>query len=174
MATRNIVPRADEEGNIGTTLKNWLKGWFKDVFVGGVLTDGVNNISLATLAAIAFDNDSASSEGISTTTSLTYIEKLSFPFTPAFSGDYLIHWACELGSSNANKTHRVKVELDNTTIINEHIQISNSADGYKTVSGYKRITLTASQEYVFDMDYAGDVAQTTAIRKARFEIGRIS
>jgi hypothetical protein len=28
MATKNIVPRAHEEGNIGTSLKNWLKGWF--------------------------------------------------------------------------------------------------------------------------------------------------
>lgn len=34
MATRNIVPRGDGEGNIGTSLKNWLKGWFKEIFVG--------------------------------------------------------------------------------------------------------------------------------------------
>ena len=47
MATRNIVPRANEEGNIGTTLKNWLKGWFKDLFVSGDITDGVNSISVA-------------------------------------------------------------------------------------------------------------------------------
>lgn len=29
MATRNIVPRADGEGTIGTTLKKWLSGFFK-------------------------------------------------------------------------------------------------------------------------------------------------
>lgn len=29
MATRNIVPRANDEGTIGTTLKNWLNGFFK-------------------------------------------------------------------------------------------------------------------------------------------------
>lgn len=29
MATRNIVPRADGEGTLGTTLKNWLNGFFK-------------------------------------------------------------------------------------------------------------------------------------------------
>lgn len=49
MATRNIVPRDDGEGNIGTTLKNWLKGWFKNVFVSGNLTDGVNDVTVAEL-----------------------------------------------------------------------------------------------------------------------------
>ena len=29
MSTRNIVPRANEEGSIGTTLKRWLSGFFK-------------------------------------------------------------------------------------------------------------------------------------------------
>jgi len=28
MATKNIVPRADNEGGIGTTAKAWLKGFF--------------------------------------------------------------------------------------------------------------------------------------------------
>jgi len=36
MATRNIAPRATGEGEIGTTLKKWLKGWFKDVNVDSV------------------------------------------------------------------------------------------------------------------------------------------
>jgi hypothetical protein len=56
MATKNIVPRAHEEGNIGTSLKNWLKGWFKDLFISGNLTNGSNNISIADLQDI-IDND---------------------------------------------------------------------------------------------------------------------
>jgi hypothetical protein len=42
MATRNVVPRATEEGNIGTDLKRWLKGWFKNLMVAGefLLGDG--------------------------------------------------------------------------------------------------------------------------------------
>jgi len=47
MATRNIVPRANEEGNIGTTLKNWLKGWFKDIFVSNNITDGTNSVTVS-------------------------------------------------------------------------------------------------------------------------------
>lgn len=44
MATRDIVPRADSEGGIGTSLKRWASGWFdaingKDIS-GGVATAG--------------------------------------------------------------------------------------------------------------------------------------
>jgi hypothetical protein len=35
MSTRNIVPRANEEGNIGTSSKNWLSAFFKTINVLG-------------------------------------------------------------------------------------------------------------------------------------------
>jgi hypothetical protein len=43
MATKNIVPRADSEGGIGTTLKRWASGWFyaingKDISSGVATT----------------------------------------------------------------------------------------------------------------------------------------
>ena len=50
MATRNIVPRADEEGNLGATSKRWIKGWFKDVFIGGSFSDGTITKTLSELA----------------------------------------------------------------------------------------------------------------------------
>jgi len=33
-----MVPRANNQGEVGTSLKNWLKGWFKQLFVGA---DGI-------------------------------------------------------------------------------------------------------------------------------------
>lgn len=33
--TRNIVPRADGEGSLGTEEKNWQQGYFKDITVAG-------------------------------------------------------------------------------------------------------------------------------------------
>lgn len=42
MATKNIVPRADSEGQIGTSLKKWLKGVFVNLLVSGSITDGTN------------------------------------------------------------------------------------------------------------------------------------
>ena len=47
MASRNFVPRTNEEGSLGTVLKKWLKGWFRDLFVGESLTDGVNSVTVA-------------------------------------------------------------------------------------------------------------------------------
>lgn len=44
MATKNIVPRDDGEGNIGTAAKNWLKGFFKTIFLGtGGIVDSNSN-----------------------------------------------------------------------------------------------------------------------------------
>jgi len=50
MATRNIVPRADGEGNIGTALKNWLKGWFVSIFVSGNITDGTHSKTIEVIS----------------------------------------------------------------------------------------------------------------------------
>lgn len=37
MPTRNIVPRADGEGNIGTSSKNWLSSFFKTINILGAM-----------------------------------------------------------------------------------------------------------------------------------------
>lgn len=37
MATRKIVPRADNEGGIGTALKRWANGFFVTLSVGGIV-----------------------------------------------------------------------------------------------------------------------------------------
>jgi len=42
MTTPNQVPRANEEGEVGTSAKNWLKGWFKRLFVG---SDGIVDVN---------------------------------------------------------------------------------------------------------------------------------
>jgi hypothetical protein len=57
MATRNIVPRADGEGQLGTTAKRWLKVETDDIHVDGltasraVVTDGDKDLSSATTTA---------------------------------------------------------------------------------------------------------------------------
>jgi len=63
MATKNIVPRATGEGTIGTSLKNWLKGFFNGLDVNGNLnvtgtatgvtpTAGDNSTKFATTAFV--------------------------------------------------------------------------------------------------------------------------
>ncbi len=40
MATRDLVPRADGEGEIGTTEKRWLGGHFKTIYASSIESDG--------------------------------------------------------------------------------------------------------------------------------------
>ena len=47
MATRNIVPNNDSEGNIGAVIKKWIKGWFVDVYVSGSITDGTDSVTVS-------------------------------------------------------------------------------------------------------------------------------
>lgn len=46
MAIKNIVPRDDGQGSIGTSAKNWLKGWFKSIFLGtsGIVDSDGNEV----------------------------------------------------------------------------------------------------------------------------------
>jgi hypothetical protein len=51
MPIRHLVPKTDLERTLGTVLKRWLKGWFRDIFVDGVLTNGSQNASVVDLAS---------------------------------------------------------------------------------------------------------------------------
>jgi hypothetical protein len=46
MATKNFVPRANNEGNIGTNIKRWLKGWFDTLFVANGITNGTDTTTV--------------------------------------------------------------------------------------------------------------------------------
>lgn len=54
MATRNIVPRADSEGSLGTTTKRWLSA-----FIDAITTDWVNGVKLRTRTVVALDDEDA-------------------------------------------------------------------------------------------------------------------
>jgi len=172
MATRNIVPRANEEGNIGTSLKNWLKGWFKDLFVSGNLTDGSNDVTIANLAAIAADDGYAESEGQSNTTSGSYQQKTRLSFTPAYTGDYLLMWSAEITGDSLVSSTLVRLQQDDTTDLAEVRHEPKDSSDWYAVSGIKKVSLTASQAYTFDLDYA-TTGNTGSIRRARVAIRKI-
>jgi len=172
MATRNIVPRGNEEGNIGTSLKNWLKGWFKDLFVSGNLTDGSNDVTVAQLSAIAADDGYAESEGQSNTTSGSYQQKTRLSFTPAYTGDYLLMWSGEVAQDSLVSSTLVRLQQDDTTdLAEQRIEPKDNAD-WQPVGGIKKVSLTASQAYTFDIDYAS-TGNTSSIRRARVAIRKI-
>lgn len=62
MATKNIVPRADEEGGIGTSAKKWLSGFFETIYVSSIknLTD-LGSMLLGGVVTVTVDTGLAAS-----------------------------------------------------------------------------------------------------------------
>ena len=56
MATKNIVPRANGEGGIGTSVKRWLRGFFKNINVDteAIVPTPANNDNSTKAATTAF------------------------------------------------------------------------------------------------------------------------
>lgn len=204
MATRNIVPRANGEGNIGTSLKKWLKGWFLDVFVSGNLTDGTNNISVANakdsndkkhvqgtdagldtgganavtavqlralLASASPDNAHAESEAESTTTATAMQNKVTFNFTPAFTGEYKLDFCMDLTNSSAIKKTSWQVTQVGNILSDGTVEIDSINNQYLTVCGFNIISLTAGVATSFTIDFCR-VDNTAKIKRARLAIRR--
>ena len=65
MATRNIVPRANEEGQIGTSLKKWNQGHFKTIYADtydGVNTSGGSNKRIFDSSQMRLDDTNTGSD----------------------------------------------------------------------------------------------------------------
>ena len=123
--------------------------------------------------------DYAASEGESSTTSNTYQQKLRLTTGSVSAGDYRIGWSFEYTSTTDKLDCGFKVEVDDTTVINE---ISPSpqkkyADGVLyNISGFKDLSLS-NASHTIDLDYIARVGieiGTTYIRRARLEIWRVS
>jgi len=171
MATRNIVPRVTEEGNIGTNLKRWLKGWFKDIFVAGYLTDGNTSISIAELfqsGAGGYIED----EGVSSTSSATYQQKTRLDFVAPATGNYILNFSAECGNSNAGKQSEFQIQQGDTTVLENWFVTCGINGEYSLCSGMKRIALNAGQTYFWDLDYRA-TTNTCNIRRARLAIRKV-
>ena len=66
MATRNISPRANGEGSIGTSIKKWLAGWFGTVNATTVNTGAV--VATGNVGAQTFTGDGSALTGIASGT----------------------------------------------------------------------------------------------------------
>jgi len=93
MATRNIVPNNDSEGNIGAVIKKWIKGWFVDVYVSGSITDGTDSVTVNQLANPPGGGDLLSTNNLSdvadAATSLTNLSgEPAFSKNTAFNKDF--------------------------------------------------------------------------------------
>lgn len=176
----NEIAKADGLGK----LDSWISdGTTTTKGLVELATDGETNANVAVQG-----NDSrlifgtqfqeGSSDGVSTTTSTTFQQKLRIttPVVPA--GTYRI--ACSynwlLSSNTAGRSFDGRIEVDDTTTIFTHQQrpANTDATGLWVAGGFAYIALT-NDAHTIDLDYrTTDGAATATISKAKLEVWRVS
>jgi len=111
----------------------------------------------------------ATSEGESTTTSTSFVEKLSHTTPVLTTNKHRISWYCEV-DVNSNKIE-MQCELDNTTVIGSGYN-DGSLDEYISQPGFIIITPTAATHQI-DIDFKQLVSGTVRIRRARIVVEEI-
>ena len=112
-----------------------------------------------------------SDELISSTTSLSYIDKVVLDVIPLFTGNYKLNWYCEISQSNLNARALTRV-FDDTNIFGESITDFKVANIYKNISGYKIISLTKGVRVIFRLQFCAS-SQTVSIQRARLLLERL-
>ena len=116
-----------------------------------------------------FSDDSESS-----TTSTTFINKLSWEFTPIIFGEYIFNWSFEMADSLASGNYLYRVVYNSTILTSSRINtgVSYGNGGWFPISGFKKIGLLSSSEN-FSIDYCRS-SGTAYIKNARFKLTRIN
>ena len=114
------------------------------------------------------------SDAQSTTTSTTYINKLTYTTPTIPAGYYRIGWQFEWRRNSTTNDFRARVQVDNTTNIMEMHEESKDPNSWHPASGFDIIQLTAGS-HTIDIDFAGETTGSTSyIRRARIEFWMIS
>jgi len=122
--------------------------------------------------------DYAESEGESSTTSDSYQQKLRLTTGTVPAGTYRIGWSFEYSSTEDKVDCGFRIELDDTTAINEIVPPPKKkySDGaYDILSGFKHTSLT-NASHIIDVDYKANIDAelgTTYIKNTRLEIWRV-
>jgi hypothetical protein len=118
---------------------------------------------------------SASSVGISASSSITYADKVTIS-TPAITGTLLVQWSIQISSnSNARPTKiRIQNTTDAVTLVSEMSEISQSNSIYTTRSGMFEFT-AAGVAKTLALQFAANAAgQNTNVREANLILWRVS
>jgi hypothetical protein len=117
---------------------------------------------------VSFSN---SDELLSSTTSLTYVDKVVLTFTPLFTGNYKIQWYCELAQSNTNQSAFVRV-FDGINIFGETSNYFSVANVYIGSGGWATKFLIKNNSLTIFLQFRAS-NKTVSIRRARLLVERI-
>ena len=117
---------------------------------------------------------SATNEAVQTHTGDTnYSEKLTLDRTWD-AGDYIVHWYCELSVDDAVNLWKLRIHLDDSTILAAPQDELENAGDYRPVGGSYPVTFTNAQHFI-DLDIATDNALTTvSVRYARIWVEKVN
>jgi len=112
----------------------------------------------------------AGSNGVSTTTSTAFQQKVRLTWT-ATDADYLIEWTAEVRVQNSNRKIGVRCQFDDTQDINNLvINPSRSSADWGNVSGFIKVSLTPGVHTV-DIDFrSSNAGALVGIRSARIKV----
>lgn len=118
----------------------------------------------------------ASDDGLSTTTSTTFQQKLRLTTPILDIGVYKIEWGYNWGYSDGSQDFIARVQVNDTVTIMQHQQEpkDTGANQLHPVSGFGYVSLTGQTSLNIDLDYRSEGAgDTSRISQARLNIRRV-
>ena len=118
----------------------------------------------------------ANSEGVSSTTSATYQQKLKMTTASLASGNYLLFWNSEIRTTGSDQEHQIKVEEDDTTILHESDGVHKTSANSETwvTKGTFKYLPSISGVKDFDIDFNAPATDTVEIRRARLILFKVN
>ena len=141
----NLVPRTNEGQSLGTSLKKWLKGWFKDIFVSNNITDGSNSVTVANIVNKGKIYIATGNTDISTSSD-AFVDMTDMSIAQTFNaGDkLLINFNTTIRNSNASVAAYVLLLINGV----EKMRIAS-------LSGYDNQRTSCSLVWVEDITTTG-------------------
>jgi len=138
---------------------------------------GLEEVSTSNPIATAKDifSKMAVSEEESTTTSDEYQQKVRLTVTDIEPGEYMLAWSCAVYNGVANKGVAIRVQQDDSIVINEGSLGLVLANAYTVQTGFARVEIGTGGSAFFDLDFSrlpGAPSYTVGIRRARLYITR--
>jgi hypothetical protein len=138
------------------------------------LTDAIGGVTASGGGTYGSYYAYAKSDGVSSTNSITFVNKVSLITSTVASGTYKIEWYAELNRNSASNDVMFRTYLDETTeLCNTNFRIAD-ANSWLIVSGFDIVSFTSSATHRIDVQFAGQTTgKTSYIRRARVEITRL-
>jgi hypothetical protein len=143
MATPNVVPRADQEGGLGTAAKSWGKLFIENPTAGGTAAATISNLDIDQIALdINANNTTANIIDVSTS-ALTTGSALNFDVTDTVTGTATAN-IIEIDYDKSGVVTASSVRTVRGIDINLADSATNNAAGFVQLVGQK-ITLAKTE-----------------------------